>query len=89
MLNAVVINSFLPSQAKSRRTEGQILRLKPGIIVDIYPNSERKKGRKEGRKKMKERQGTKDMEKKQRGNKDLYNNSNEMCFKMSLSHSLI
>jgi len=44
-----VINFFLPSQAESRRTEGQILGLKLGIIIDIYPDNRRKKGRK-GRK---------------------------------------
>jgi hypothetical protein len=42
LLTAVVINSFLPSQAESRRAEGQILGLKPGIIIDIYPDNGRK-----------------------------------------------
>jgi hypothetical protein len=42
LLTAVVINSFLLSQAESRRTEGQILGLKPGIIIDIYPDNGKK-----------------------------------------------
>jgi hypothetical protein len=62
LLTAVVIISFLPSQAESRRREGQILGLKPGIIIDIYPDNGRKKRRKE--RKMKERQRTMDMKKK-------------------------
>jgi hypothetical protein len=47
LITAVVINSFLPSQAESRRTGAQILGLKPGIIINIYPDNGRKKGRKE------------------------------------------
>lgn len=82
MLTAVVINFFLPSQAESRRTEGQILGLKPGIIIDIYPDNRRKKGKKNERKQRM-------MDIKKTRNKELYNNSNEMCFKMSLSHSYI